>query len=77
MVIGCGRRREHPQRTFCTSTTTKKKVRGKKVWGKKRGEKEKKRENGTGKSRGGIEGKSHVTAGDVTSGLACARYHFR
>ena len=49
MVIGCGRRREHPQRTFCTSTTTKKKVRGKKVWGKKRGEKEKKRENGTGK----------------------------
>jgi hypothetical protein len=28
MVIGRGRRREHPQPTFCT-TTTKKKVRGK------------------------------------------------
>ena len=29
------------------------------------------------KSWGEIEGKSHVTSGDVTSGLACARYHFR
>jgi hypothetical protein len=59
MVIGRGRRREHPQPTICT-TTTKKKVRGNKVRGKKYGEKKY-----GGKSR------------DVTSGQACARYHFR
>jgi hypothetical protein len=70
MVIGRGRRREHPQPTFCTTTTkkkvreksTKKKygenIRGEKVRGKKYGKKSK--------------GKSHVTSGDVTSGQACA-----
>jgi hypothetical protein len=45
MVIGRGRRREHPQPTFCTTTkkTGRKKIRenstGKKNTGKKYGEK--------------------------------------
>ena len=68
MVIGRGRRREHPQPTFCTNTTTKKKVRGKKGWEKRGGEKKKgkwygeKREKSTGgkygkKYRGKLRGK--------------------
>jgi hypothetical protein len=64
-------------------------IRGKK-YGKKTGKKgrKKKRETNLGKKVRGknvrekkygdkIEGKSHVTSGDVTSGQACARYHFR
>ena len=51
----------------------KKKVRGKTVWGKKYGK------TSTVKIKYGEKsnGKSHVTSGDVTSGQACARYHFR
>ena len=64
-------------------------IRGKK-YGKKTGKKgtNKKRETNLGKKVRGknvrekkygdkIEGKSQVTSGDVTSGQACARYHFR
>jgi hypothetical protein len=63
MVIGRGRRREHPNQQFVLLLLRKKygkKVRGNKVRGKKYG----------GKKYGG---KSR----DVTSGQACARYHFR
>ena len=75
MVIGRGRRREHPQPTICT-TTTKKKVREKSTknnYGKKSTRTklrvEKLRDNDTGEKYGNkIEGKSHMTAGDVTSG---------
>ena len=60
-------------------------VREKKLWEKKYGEKKygkKVREKKYGKKvqekKYGkkVRGKSHVTSGDVTSGQACARYHF-
>ena len=54
---------------------------GKKRYEKKAGNKFRKKSTGkkcTGKKvRDKIEGKSQVTSGDVTSGQACARYHFR
>jgi len=82
MIIGRGRRREHPQPTFCT--TTKKKVRGKKYKKKvreknnaKKYEKKVRGKNAEKKYGKKSKEKSHVTSGDVTSGQACARYHFR
>ena len=72
MVIGSGRRREHPQPTLCT-TTTKKKVREKSTGKQSTGKKV--REKRTGKK---VRGKKYGgKSRDVTSGQACARYHFR
>jgi hypothetical protein len=58
-----------------------KKSTGKKIWGKKyvkksTGEKVRRKKN-TEKYGKQVRGKSHVTSGDVISGQACARYHFR
>ena len=53
MVIGRGRRREHPQPTFCT-TTTKKKVREKST-------RKKVREKSTGKQSTGKKVRGKVT----------------
>jgi hypothetical protein len=81
MVIGRGRRGEHPQPTFCT-TTTKKKVREKSTEKQVREKSTEKqvREKSTGKQSTGKKygGKKYGgKSRDVTSGQACARYHFR
>ena len=73
--------REKSMRKKIYGEIVRKKSTGKKVWGKKyvkksTGEKVRRKKN-TEKYGKQVRGKSHVTSGDVISGQACARYHFR
>ena len=72
----CTRKTTDILERWISNVATFEKVRGKKDKKKVRKKKirEKLREKSTEEKS---NGKSHVTSGDVTSGQACARYHFR
>ena len=66
MVIGRGRRREHPNQHFVLLLLEKIRQKIRENDGGKKYEKK------DGKLREKIKGKSHVTSDDITSGQACA-----